>query len=288
VRFRPDVKRASRAALARAYTGNVARSFGRIALKNRRRTSDVVDSEYNGGTWEKVLIERSWLGALSLEEFLAGEDSAPRFAKVDDEIVRLSTKDYYRYRIGALSELVAKHAGETRSLLELGSGFGYNLFSLSLDPQWTKLRGFDISPNGIEAARQIAKHFKRDELISFDRIDLTDAGDERFYEVEGSTVFTYFCIEQIPYSVEAVVENILKAKPRRVINIEPATDMLDLRQPRDLASRLYLKSMDYQTRLFSYLDEIAAKGRIRILARERMRFASSVYNDGNLYAWEPM
>ena len=63
--------------------------------------------------------------------------------------------------------------------------------------------------------------------------------------------------------------------------------MLDLRQPRDLASRLYLKSMDYQTRLFSYLDEIEVKGRIRILARERMRFASSVYNDGNLYTWAP-
>lgn len=286
--FRPDVKRASRATLARAYTANVARSFGRMALKNRRRTSDVVDSEYNGGTWEKVLVERSWLVARTMEEFLAGKDSTLRLAKVDDQIVRLSTKDYYRYRIGALSELIAKHAGETRSLLELGSGFGYNLFSLSLDPQWTSLRGLDISPNGIEAARQIAKHFNLDDLIRFERIDLTDAGDERFQDVIGSTVFTYFCIEQIPYSVEAVVENILRAKPRRVINIEPATDMLDLRQPRDLASKLYLKSMDYQTRLFSYLDEIEEKGRIRILARERMRFAASVYNDGNLYAWEPV
>jgi hypothetical protein len=46
--------------------------------------------------------------------------------------------------------------------------------------------------------------------------------------------------------------------------------------------------MDYQTRLFSYLDEIEKQGRIRILARERMPFASTIYNDGGLYAWEPV
>src|ERR1700761_3674091 len=159
----PDAKRASRGALARAYAANVARSFGRMALKNRRRTRGVVDSEYNGGTWERILAERSGFGTQTMEEFLAGKDNAPRLAKVDGQIVQLSTRDYYRYRIGALSELMAKHAGEARSLLVLGSGFGYNLFSLSLDPRWTKLVGFDISPNGIEAGRQIAKHFELDD-----------------------------------------------------------------------------------------------------------------------------
>src|SRR5258708_22705189 len=258
-----------------------------MAFKNVRRTHDVVDSEYNAGEWGRILGDRGWLRAKTLEQFLIGENDASRLGKVDGQIVRITARDYYRYRIGALSELISRHAGGAKSLLELGAGFGSNLFSLSLDPQWNRLRGFDIAPNGIDAGRQIADHFGLSDRVSFDRIDLTDGHDPRFAELAGAPVFTYFCIEQIPYAVEAVVENILRAGPARVINIEPAVDMLKLSHPRDLATRVYIESMDYQTRLFKLLDELDKKGRIRILSRERMGFAPTLHNDGLLYAWEP-
>jgi hypothetical protein len=87
--------------------------------------------------------------------------------------------------------------------------------------------------------------------------------------------------------VEAVIENIIRARPARVINIEPGIDMLKLSQPRDFTSRVYIQSMDYQTRLFKLLDALDGQGRVRILARERMGFAPTLHNDGLLYAWEP-
>lgn len=274
-------------ALSRAYTTDLARSLLRLAFKNVKRTGDVVDSEYNSGAWDRVLNKRAWIGK-PLEEFLAGQSDSPRLAKVDGQLVRIATKDYYKYRIRALSELMTRHAGDATSLVELGCGTGYNLFSLSLDPRWTRLRGFDIAPNGIEAGRQIAGHYGLDGRVSFDRIDLTDANDPQFSQLAGATVFTHFCIEQIPYAVDAVIENILRARPARVVNIEPAIDMLNLSDPRDLASRIYLKSVDYQTRLFALLNELERKGRIRILARERMAYAPTLHNDGLLYAWEPL
>lgn len=287
VQFEPNIKPASRLELSQAYATDLMRSLRRLVLKNVRRTTDVVNSEYNVGQWGRILNERTWLGARDLEEFLVGHDSTPRLAKVDDQIVRIATNDYYHYRIGALSRLVTRHAGAATSLLELGAGFGYNLFSLSCDPRWTKLRGLDIAPNGIEAARQIASHFRLADRVSFDRIDLTDAEDPNFKELAGSTVLTYFCIEQIPYAVEAVVENIIRAAPARVVNIEPGVDMLKLSHPRDFASRVYIESVDYQTRLFKLLDQLDKQGRIRVLARERMGFAPTLHNDGLLYAWEP-
>jgi hypothetical protein len=287
LRFKPDVKPASRLELSRAYTIDLARSLSRLAFKNVRRTNDVVDSEYNAGEWGRILAKRAWLGAPTLEDFLVEHNDKQRLAKVDGQIVRITTRDYYRYRIGVLSDLIARHAGGATSLLELGAGFGYNLFSLSLDPRWNGLRGFDIAPNGIEAGRQIASHFQLSDRISFDRIDLTEADDPRFGELAGAVVFTYFCIEQVPYAVESVIENIIRAKPVRVVNIEPGVDMLKLSRPRDLASRIYIESMDYQTRLFKLLDTLDAKGRIRVLARERMGFAPTLHNDGLLYAWEP-
>jgi hypothetical protein len=287
VKFQPEMAQASRFELSQAYAMDLVRSLGRLALKNVRRTNDVVDSEYNSGSWDRVLNERAWLGRRTLEDFLIGQNAAPRLAKVDGRVVRIRTEDYYRYRIAALSELIARHAGDATSLLELGAGYGANLFSLSLDPHWGKLRGFDIAPNGIEAGRQIARHFQLDDRVSFDRIDLTDASDPHFGELAGATVFTYFCIEQIPYAVEAVIENIIRVRPARVVNIEPGVDMLKLSRPRDFTSRIYIRSMDYQTRLFNLLDSLEAQGRIRILARERMGFAPTLHNDGLLYAWEP-
>jgi hypothetical protein len=287
VQFEPNIKPASRLELSQAYATDLIRSLRRLVLKNVRRTTDVVNSEYNVGQWGRILNERTWLGARDLEEFLVGHDSTLRLAKVDDQIVRIATNDYYRYRIDALSRLVTRHAGAATSLLELGAGFGYNLFSLSCDPRWTKLRGLDIAPNGIEAARQIASHFRQADRVSFDRIDLTDAEDPNFKELAGGTVLTYFCIEQIPYAVEAVVENIIRAAPARVVNIEPGVDMLKLSRPRDFASRVYIQSVDYQTRLFKLLNQLDKQGRIRVLARERMGFAPTLHNDGLLYAWEP-
>ncbi len=286
--FKPDVRRASPLDLSRAYAIDVLRSLRRLAFKNVRRTHDVVDAEYNSGEWGRILAERAWLQEPTLEEFLVGQNQAPRLAKVDGQIVRISTCDYYRYRLGALSQLISRHAGGATSLLELGAGFGYNLFSLGLDPRWSRLRGLDIAPNGIEAGRQIASHFKLDDRISFNRIDLTNPGDPAFVELADATILTYFCIEQIPYAVADVVDHILKARPGRVINIEPAIDMLGFSDPRDIASRIYIRSMDYQTRLWTLLDELERKGRIRVIARERMSFAPTLHNDGLLYTWEPL
>jgi len=75
-----------------------------MVLKHRRRTSDVVDAEYNSGTWGRVLEERSWLRTRSLGDFLVGRSETKLLAKVDGQIVGLPTSDYYRYRIGALNE----------------------------------------------------------------------------------------------------------------------------------------------------------------------------------------
>ena len=286
-KFRPDVRSVSRARLARAYVADLGRSVGRMALNSRRRTSALVDAEYNVTTWGRVLEDRSWLCAGSLEDFLVGKDDRQLLAKVDGQIVQLSNRDYYGYRIGALSELIARHAGSAESLVELGAGFGNNLFTLSLDPRWRQLRGLDISRNGIEAGRLIADHFGLAGRASFGKIDLTDPDDPGFRELAGATILTYFCLEQIPHKVESVIENILRARPARVMNIEPGVDMLTLANPRDFASRVYIKSMDYQTRLFKLLDMLESRNTIRVLARHRMEFAPTLHNDGLLYVWEP-
>ncbi|MBR1257977.1 class I SAM-dependent methyltransferase [Bradyrhizobium sp. AUGA SZCCT0240] len=270
------------------YAIDVAKSLYRLMMRRVKRTADVVDSEYNLQNWQKMLASKSWLRAANLTDFLAPAVSTERLRKVDNKILRIDQQRYYRYRIAALGDLILRHAGNARQIVELGCGYGYNLFSLHLNRPDLTLKGFDIAPNGIAAGREIAGHFALLDKISLDRIDLTDANDPNFSAIAGAVVFTFFCIEQIPYDVHKVVENIIAAKPKRVINIEPTTELLDLTHPRDLVSLVYIRSVDYQTQLFTTLDELERQGRIRIIARERMPFAPNINNDGFLYCWEPI
>ena len=269
------------------YAVDVAKSVYHLILRRMERTQDKVNSEYNLLHWQKILSNKAWIKAKDLPEFLAPPDLNEHLRKVDNQILRISAQKYYQYRIGALGELIARHCGGAKGIVELGTGYGYNLFSLHHShPDWS-LKGFDISPNGITAGREIADRFGLSDRISLDRTDLTDASDPNLSAIAGEVVLTYFCIEQIPYDVRKVIDNIIAAKPKRVINIEPTTELLDLTHPRDLVSLFYIRSVDYQTHLFTVLNELEREGRIRIIARERMPFAPSINNDGFLYCWEP-
>jgi hypothetical protein len=273
---------------AATYAIDVAKSVYRLATRRVKRTADVVNSEYNLLNWQKVLAAKAWTKAKDLTEFLIPVNPKRDLRKVNNQICRIGAQEYYRYRNAALGDLIARHSGAAGQIVELGAGYGYNLLSLHLShPEWS-LKGFDIAPNGIAAGRQITSHFGLSDKISLDRIDLTNGSDPNFSAITGEVVFTYFCIEQIPYDVGKVVENIIAARPKRVINIEPTTELLDLTVPRDLVSFLYIRSVDYQTKLFSTLEEFEREGRIRIVARERMPFAPSIHNDGFLYCWEPI
>jgi tRNA G46 methylase TrmB len=270
------------------YAVDLAKSVYRLILRRMERTQNEVNSEYNLLHWQKILANKAWLKAKDLPDFLAPPESTERLRKVENQILRISAQQYYQYRIAALGKLIARHCGGANSIVELGTGYGYNLFSLHHShPDWT-LKGFDISPNGIAAGHEIAERFGISDRISLDRIDLTDSADANFSAIAGEVVLTYFCIEQIPYDVRKVIENIIAAKPKRVINIEPTTELLELFRPRDLVSLFYIRSVDYQTKLFTTLDELERQGRIRIIARERMPFAPSINNDGFLYCWEPI
>ncbi|KRP93249.1 MULTISPECIES: class I SAM-dependent methyltransferase [Bradyrhizobium] len=283
----PGFAPASLSDKAMSYAIDAARSIGRLALRRVKRTADIVDSEYNLTHWQRMLSEKKWTKAANVDEFLIQKNPALGLRKVDNQICRTAADDYYRYRARALADLLARHTGGATEVIELGAGCGINLLSLHLShPDW-RLRGFDIAPNGIAAGREIAAHFGLSDRISLDKIDLTDSNDPNYPAIKDQVVFTYFCIEQIPYDVRKVVDNIIAARPKRVINIEPTTELLNLSSPRDIVSFLYIRSVDYQTQLFSTLDDYERQGRLRVLARERMPFAPTIHNDGFLYCWEP-
>ncbi len=259
-----------------------------MALKRVRRDQSVVANEYHGGHWARVLERRAWEHAVDLEAFLVGDDDREIFARVDDRIHRTRVRDYYRYRLKALPAMLEQMLGSIEETVELGSGFGYNLFALSRAWPASSMEGLELSENGLAAARAIAEHFGLNNRLRFGHIDLTVQHHPGFDRIAGRPVFTFFCLEQIPYDIEAVVSNIVDARPSRVVNIEPGVDMFRPYKFSHWPNYLYVKSVDYQTHLSEVLEAMAVRGRIRIVERRKMPFSPTIQNEGFAIAWEPV
>jgi hypothetical protein len=271
----------------RAWVASCLRSLGRLLFGRRGRNRERVMSDYHAGFWQRILEEKAWTRAPDLRSFLAGEGTHSIVARIDGRMRRMTLRDYYDYRIDAFAGALGRWLNPEGEIVELGSGTGYNLLSLASSWPHARLRGFDLSPNGVEAARQSGAHFGLADRVSFGQLDLTRADQEAWQQVRGRDVFTFFCLEQIPYEIEAVVRNILRAGPRCVYHVEPGTAQLRWWRPADWPNYLYVWSMSYQTELTRCLEKLAAEGEIEILHTGRMPFSPTIQNTGFVAVWRP-
>jgi hypothetical protein len=252
-----------------------------------RRGSAMVSDEYDQGNWKAVVDERRWERSESLFDYVVPANDSVRVVKIDGKIGRMTTRDYYRFRLQKLQVLVASHAGETDSLVELGCGWGVNLFSLALAGRWRSLHGFDVSPNGVRATNEAAAHFGV-KSVRADVLDLTDSHHRGFGELAGSTAYTYLCLEQLKHSTRRVLENLLQADVKRVIHFEPAPELFGWWRPSDVVNRFYLAAHDYQNNLLTTLRALEKQRRLRITAVEQLNFSPRAVNDPALICWQPV
>lgn len=273
------------------WLATCARSLARLTLRPIRRTRDRVAHEYDMGRWSKVRENAAWIDEQDLRHFLINDRSRAQsgelVARVAGAARRISVSDYYEYRVEAFAELLERFFAKDSSMVELGCGYGYNLFSLAVSWPQARFYGFDISPNAVQATQRIAEHFGLKDRVQADLLDATDGRHPNFEKMRGNNLFTFFCIEQIPYDVSKVVENILMHRPNRVVHAEPGTALLKWWKPRDWPDFLYLRSVDYQNELHNVLLKFERQGRLRILGASRMPFAPTLQNTGLFIASEP-
>ena len=201
--------------------------------------------------------------------------------------MRMPSTTYYAWRAGALRSILRTSAGPTDHLVEVGCGYGFNLFTLATDPSFRRLQGFDISDNALNAARAIADHFEV-ETTQFAKIDLTQPDDPAFEQIRDKVVFTHFCLEQLPNDIDSLLRRLVAAGPARVIHIESAFELLSRRRLLDLVNRAYVSSQDYQRTLVDVARRCEDEGLVQIERCERLPFSASIHNDAMLLVWSPV
>jgi SAM-dependent methyltransferase len=271
--------------------GLICKELSRAAvsiLTQPRRDRRRVQQEYDRGYWTDILRARRWESCRSLDEFLNPAEAGWRVCKIDNRFVRARSSDYYRERNLRLCRLLEERTERGTDLIEVGAGYGANLFALASSPHWRQLIGLELSETGVAAGRAIAQHFKLSDRIRFERADLTNLSETARDTLSGRVAFSYYCFEQIPRDTESAIRNLLAARPRRVVHIEPVAELLRWFAPKDLVNYAHILANDYQRSLLRTLRGFSAQNELRILEVERLYYAPGIRHDPALVAWEPL
>ena len=254
-------------------------------IRRKRRNIETVMSEYDRGDWKAIAKTKKWENCQSLEEYLNPRSGRFRQALLKDQVVWIDEHSYYEFRNRCLETILSNYTERNSDLVELGCGTGYNIFSLVRASYWGQFYGYDLSETGISTARTIAKHFGIHNC-HFNVLDLTAIDDETSLRLRGKTVFTYYCMEQLKHQTEKVIQGLVSSGVRRVIHIEPATELLRVKSLRDWVTRLYIFRSDYQDNLLKTLRALETRNCLKILDSYRLYYAPTIRHDPMFVCWE--
>lgn len=168
----------------------------------------------------------------------------------------LPVADYKKFLLACFAEII-QHFGAA-SVLELGSGRGFNLLSLALlVPRLREAHGIELSPEGVRVAEDNVRHPPLRELAYLTGLS-EDAVARRIKEVRFSFVCGSITKEIVPpQSVDVVFSNsVIEQVPRDYPQVFRAafhaarlggfwSEPFREAQGWNLFYRLYLKNIDY-------------------------------------------
>lgn len=264
-------------------------------IQNRRRLQAMFRARERRDP-ERVLAEyrrarlRTWESAKAAPPrnvhdliLLKFADDGKEPCLVDGRIILLNGPDYYRHKFSQIGRILAPHLSAGTRLAEFGCGYGINLFYLnSVHPQ-AAYAGFDFVDEGLEHARFINSVLGT--AIAFERLDMARP-DRR---IDADVILTHYAMEQVKYDTRRVLDYFRSLRPRAVVHIEPVYEFFKWYSigGRDFFSRLYIRSKDYQDRLYRTVRRMEREGAAKILEARRLGYSSTPLHEGGLIVWEP-
>lgn len=268
------------------YLRSIGVDAAHKVLKRRSRDRDLVEQDYDAGDWKREQAAAAWLLNPTLNDFAERAHlHRDMCVTVEGRLHTMPARSYYRYRRHRLASIMEEFASDAPHLVELGSGTGAIVFELAATLPEKSFLGLELSQRGIAVARTIADHYGLGRA-EFDRIDLLDPSSPGYQRLEGQTVYSHYCLEQLPRETESIFRNIVAAGAKRAILIEPSFELLGKGSLRDLATWSYVLRQDYQRSIVQSAQKLEAEGLIRIVETSRLDFVSSHRHFGTLLVFD--
>lgn len=264
-----------------------SRLLGLTPWEVASRSIDKVDQEYDKDKYAKCLEYYSESGGIvtpeAVKQFEFGQDSSATICTSHGNDLVLTSLGEARARFYQLLVETMRHEiDKSAVVIELGCGYGYNLWMLKQRLQEGCFLGGEYSTNAVRLASGL---FREDPAINVLQFDFYD----QVYEILESarqpiTIFTAHAIEQLPEST-SFFETLLRYrnKIKAVFHFEPAYELHDTTLL-GLMRRRYAEINDYNRDLFSQLRERSEF--TRIVRIEPDVFGLNPLNPTSVVHWE--
>lgn len=272
------------------YSSWPARLLGISDWEDRVRNEKLVRNEY-GQKWGKLYDEFSSQSFNSLREALEHlfitYFQATILFHIEEEIYYVKNSvPLWDFFYSKIYEILKKDLNKDDTFVELGSGWGRNLF-YALDQGWcSKAIGGEFTEEGRQLCNQIGKQFNLPiKAFPFDYYNPTP---EFFAHIENAVVFTHNSIEQISLMPEETILALIENKPKVVIHVEPIYEYRSQDTLLHYLWKRYTEVNDYNRNLITILKKLEDRGCLKIMKEQIHAFGLNAFNPGSFIVWQPI
>lgn len=184
-----------------------------------------------------------------------------------------------------LLEKMGGRVEKCKTVVELGTGYGYNLWMLQQQFGGATYLGGDYSHNAVEAASNLSARTRERDQIKVHQFNFYDQQTYGFLETAEPPVllFTSFAIEQCP-SAKLILDalELYREKIEAVFHFEPVYELHD-ETLLGLMRRRYVELNDYNRDL---LSELKRRSGIRLLDAQADVYGLNPFNPTSIIEWE--
>ena len=265
------------------------RLLGLSDFTDRQRNEDYVLKEY-GGKWGGIHKNLKENELANLEEAF---NCVMNSYYKSDMLFHIDENIYYSKDSLAIKELVNKkivevsnnHMTSSDTIVELGSGWGRNLFYFLLKKLCHRVIGGEYTKEGRLVSEFISEKFKLP--AEFFHFDYYNPHEQFMQKLAGTVVFTHNSVEQIRHIPEETIQSLIESKPRVVIHFEPVYEYCDKNTLLHYLWKRYTLMNDYNRNLLTVLKKFESSGKLRIIDEKVHTIGLNAFNPGSFIVWEP-
>ncbi len=266
-----------------------ARIFGLSEWKTPTRDVAKVDKQYDKEEYLRCLeFARAKGEGVTADDVRAFElrldERGPMCMSQKEVLYEIPAKNVVAAHAALMPEVVGPFVDQADVVVELGCGFGLNLWELHKTRPGKQYRGGEYSKNAVELAKFLYAKTPNIQVEEFNYYDTSYAILERIPATSRVVVFTRHSIEQLP-TAKQVIESLSKYFDRIVAVVH-----LDVVQENyadtllGLMRKRYVVINDYNRDILSLLK---ARRDVEILRNEPDAFGINPFNPTNILVWKP-
>ena len=266
-----------------------ARLLGISDWETRVRNEQLVKNEY-GQKWGHLSREYDKQNFASLREaleYLFITHFQPTLIfHIGEQIYQADNSvQLWDYFYSQIISVLGQHLTVNDTLVELGCGWGRNLF-YALDKNiCAKAIGGEYTPEGQSFGQRIGEQFSLPfEIHPF---DYYNPDSDFMKNLHGAVVFTHNSIEQISYMQEETILSMIENKPKAVIHFEPIYEYRNKDTMLHYLWKRFTEVNDYNRNLITVLKKFEKKGMLNILLEKEHALGLNAFNPGSYIIWEP-